>query len=366
MSGDKPVKRAGKRPGRKPSKIDFKAKLERSRQSARECRARKKLRYQYLEELVAHREKAIYSLREELNSYKNWCIQADNGIVSKELLKNIVGRHDNIAEASTSYAPRYVAPLSAREGHSNPSVTRASSFPEQITVGGAFTRAASFPESESIVYSRPQQSTVHPHDIFPGRTAQVLDSSNYVTSSIYSLAGSYSEPNRTTPTNQIRELRGTDRLTGAVQFVPKTTTSFPVTSSESQSVPVKSSFDVPSDNTAFQDAFDILSKLEAANSSRFVSTCTSDIPFTYSHSHSPSQSSFSEQQPSTSTGVKGHDMQPSWYSILTELEPHHSRQGAESTSGTPTMGTPKLAEDDVSLPTVLCDLVDSSTDSSDG
>lgn len=39
---------------------------ERSRQSARECRARKKLRYQYLEELVSDREKAVISLRGEL------------------------------------------------------------------------------------------------------------------------------------------------------------------------------------------------------------------------------------------------------------------------------------------------------------
>lgn len=44
----------------------MKAKLERSRQSARECRARKKLRYQYLEELVADREKAVLSLRVEI------------------------------------------------------------------------------------------------------------------------------------------------------------------------------------------------------------------------------------------------------------------------------------------------------------
>ncbi|CAL4066189.1 unnamed protein product [Meganyctiphanes norvegica] len=58
------VKREGSKRGRKPgrkSKSDMKAKLERSRQSARECRARKKLRYQYLEELVANREKAVFS-----------------------------------------------------------------------------------------------------------------------------------------------------------------------------------------------------------------------------------------------------------------------------------------------------------------
>ncbi|XP_030556985.1 REPTOR-binding partner isoform X2 [Drosophila novamexicana] len=60
--------RRGRKPGRKTSseKIDIKAKLERSRQSARECRARKKLRYQYLEELVADREKAVIALRAEL------------------------------------------------------------------------------------------------------------------------------------------------------------------------------------------------------------------------------------------------------------------------------------------------------------
>lgn len=82
----------GRRPGRKvaPERVDMKAKLgncedfqigkcsfldilwqfdlftERSRQSARECRARKKLRYQYLEELVTDREKAVFALRKEL------------------------------------------------------------------------------------------------------------------------------------------------------------------------------------------------------------------------------------------------------------------------------------------------------------
>lgn len=44
---------------------------ERSRQSARECRARKKLRYQYLEEQVAHREKAVFMLHKELEQVYN-------------------------------------------------------------------------------------------------------------------------------------------------------------------------------------------------------------------------------------------------------------------------------------------------------
>ena len=71
MSGDRPPKKAGRRPGRKSAKMDFKAKLERSRQSARECRARKKLRYQYLEDLVANREKAVFALRDELEMVSN-------------------------------------------------------------------------------------------------------------------------------------------------------------------------------------------------------------------------------------------------------------------------------------------------------
>eukprot|EP00099_Drosophila_melanogaster_P024785 NP_723546.1 REPTOR-binding partner, isoform B [Drosophila melanogaster] len=64
----------GRKPGRKTSteKLDMKAKLERSRQSARECRARKKLRYQYLEELVADREKAVVALRTELERLIQW------------------------------------------------------------------------------------------------------------------------------------------------------------------------------------------------------------------------------------------------------------------------------------------------------
>lgn len=71
----------GRKPGRKAQldKQDMKAKLERSRQSARECRARKKLRYQYLEELVADREKAVLTLRKELDKFYKWNLELDQG-----------------------------------------------------------------------------------------------------------------------------------------------------------------------------------------------------------------------------------------------------------------------------------------------
>lgn len=75
----------GKR-GRKPGvKQDGVSKLERSRMSARECRVRKKLRYEYLEELVGDREKAIAQLQHELELYRKVCEQIDSGNISEDL-----------------------------------------------------------------------------------------------------------------------------------------------------------------------------------------------------------------------------------------------------------------------------------------
>ena len=70
-------KRTGKKRGRKPTQLNLEAKLERSRQSARECRARKKLRYQSLEDTIAEKEARVYALRKEVHKV---CARRENGV----------------------------------------------------------------------------------------------------------------------------------------------------------------------------------------------------------------------------------------------------------------------------------------------
>lgn len=82
----------GRKPGQRSLRTDMKTKLERSRQSARECRARKKLRYQYLDDLILEREKANDVLREELIRYQKWCHELDKGRIPdglQNLLKEV-------------------------------------------------------------------------------------------------------------------------------------------------------------------------------------------------------------------------------------------------------------------------------------
>ena len=57
-----------RRPGRPAIPRDAGLKVEFSRQSARNCRARKKIRYQYLKDLVDSKEKAVFHLRQQLKT----------------------------------------------------------------------------------------------------------------------------------------------------------------------------------------------------------------------------------------------------------------------------------------------------------
>lgn len=70
-------RRRGGRGGGQPPDETYK--LERSRQSARECRARKKLRYQYLDDIILERERANIVLKQELEKYVSWCTELDKG-----------------------------------------------------------------------------------------------------------------------------------------------------------------------------------------------------------------------------------------------------------------------------------------------
>jgi uncharacterized membrane protein YgaE (UPF0421/DUF939 family) len=84
----------GKR-GRKPMKSDSNTRLEKSRESARQCRHRKKLRYEYLEELVTDREKAIIKLQQELERLRTICQYLDQNGINNEIRQELIQWKDD-------------------------------------------------------------------------------------------------------------------------------------------------------------------------------------------------------------------------------------------------------------------------------
>lgn len=77
---------------KKVFKLDAKSKLEKSRQSARECRARKKLRYQYLEDLVCNREKAVVKLRNEFAMFCDLSKKIEAGTLTEDEKKIVLSK----------------------------------------------------------------------------------------------------------------------------------------------------------------------------------------------------------------------------------------------------------------------------------
>ena len=71
-------------------KNDPNNRLEKSRESARQCRHRKKLRYEYLDELVSDREKAIVQLQQELQRLRSVCQQIDQHGLTTDIHQELI------------------------------------------------------------------------------------------------------------------------------------------------------------------------------------------------------------------------------------------------------------------------------------
>ncbi|NXK41635.1 CRBL2 protein, partial [Piprites chloris] len=91
----------GKR-GRKPAKIDLKAKLERSRQSARECRAFFFFFFFFFFFLVSSRERAIFFFFFFFFFYKQWCMAMDQGKIPSEIKALLTGEEQGKAQQNST------------------------------------------------------------------------------------------------------------------------------------------------------------------------------------------------------------------------------------------------------------------------
>ncbi|XP_067666071.1 uncharacterized protein [Haliotis asinina] len=365
MLSERPLKRAGKRPGRKPSRVDVKAKLERSRQSARECRARKKLRYQYLEELVLNREQAIFALRDELEVFKQWCIQVDKGVVTDKLLSTI-SQDSSLVKKGQGQAPttshlgssRTSTVTSGTQGYL-PSTS--GSLPPDITdyetTSGARSLQHQSLPSSTIRHFPGSHVASHLH----GAGAQVHDTSHIYPNQMSHLStgiGQLPRSNTQVPGlvgghySNVSNIHFGERVSGSM---------YP-----SQSEYPESSMGGMSNYTApvtVSQNYINLNNMNIPNTSiGSLDNTMTTITSTAQSSIHPSYNIGASYNPqaSTSHDTVGPTQETSWLSLLVDMEPGLSRQGVESACG-----TPQSVDGIRPLPTVVEDFLDSSNSGSD-
>ncbi|XP_046377364.1 uncharacterized protein LOC124149675 [Haliotis rufescens] len=360
MLSERPLKRAGKRPGRKPSRIDVKAKLERSRQSARECRARKKLRYQYLEELVLNREQAIFALRDELEVFKQWCIQVDKGVVTDKLLNTI---HQDSSQGKKGQGQ---ASTSSHLGSSRTSTVTSGTQGYLESSSGSHTPDMTDYRTPSGSRSfEPQALPSSSGRHFPGSHlasqlhgsgAQVHDTSLFPNAMPHSSTSMGQMPRSNTHIPGLVEGHYTSAHFGA-----SVSGSMYPSQCDYPGHSVGNVSNYPTPGTVSQNYINL-------NNMNIPNTCVGS-PDTMTTLTSSAQSSLHPNynigpsynpQASTSQDTASMAQENSWLSLLVDFEPGLSRQGAESACG-----TPQSVDGVRPLPTVVQDFLDSSDSGSD-
>ncbi|XP_046584347.1 uncharacterized protein LOC124291406 [Haliotis rubra] len=361
MLSERPLKRAGKRPGRKPSRVDVKAKLERSRQSARECRARKKLRYQYLEELVLNREQAIFALRDELEVFKQWCIQVDKGVVTDKLLNTIN------QDSSQGKKGQGQASTSSHLGSSRTSTVTSGTQGYVTSSSGSLT-------PDMTDYGTTSGTRSFEHQSLPSSTVRHFPGS-HVASHLHGAGAQVHDTSRLYPNQMSHTSEGMGQLPrsntlvgGHYSNVPNVHFGESVSGSmyPSQCEYPRSSMGNMSNYTA---PVTVSQNYINLNNMNIPNTCIGSLDNTMTTITSTAQSSIHPNynigasynpQASTSQDTVGPAQETSWLSLLVDMEPGLSRQGVESACG-----TPQSVDGIRPLPTVVQDFLDSSNSGSD-